>query len=118
VLAEPETEALVDHLERHATRLATSIVAGVEVIRAVRFADGDDVDEELADVVLGRCMKLALEESVVSAARDIQPVGLRTLDAIHLASALFLQPRAMLVYDRRLAGAARAAGLDVLSPGA
>ena len=42
----------------------------------------------------------------------------RTLDAVHLASALRVGARQMLVYDRRLADAAEAAGFDVLSPGA
>jgi predicted nucleic acid-binding protein len=42
----------------------------------------------------------------------------RALDAIHLASALRVGAREMLVYDRRLAEAASAAGLQVLSPGA
>jgi uncharacterized protein len=43
---------------------------------------------------------------------------LRTLDAIHLATALEVGAGEMLVYDRRLADAASAGGIVVLSPGA
>ena len=45
-------------------------------------------------------------------------VRVRALDALHLASALRVGAREMLVYDRRLAEAAAAAGLEVVSPGA
>jgi predicted nucleic acid-binding protein len=42
----------------------------------------------------------------------------RTLDAIHLVSALELQPAAIefVTYDKQLAAIARASGLTVLSP--
>ncbi len=45
---------------------------------------------------------------------------LRTLDAIHLASALSLGDAltSLVVYDRRLTEAAAAAGIEVVSPGA
>ncbi len=45
---------------------------------------------------------------------------LRTLDAIHLASALDMGAdlEAFVTYDARLAAAARDAGLTVVSPGA
>ena len=117
VLSEDETEALVDYLDERRTRLATSIVAEVEVGRAVGAAGGGAREEELADRVLGQCMRLALEAPVLAAARGVEPAALRSLDAIHLASAVYLEPDAMLVYDRRLADAARAAGLEVLAPG-
>jgi hypothetical protein len=41
----------------------------------------------------------------------------RTLDAVHLASAETTEPDEMLVYDVRLAAAARALGLAVSAPG-
>jgi uncharacterized protein len=43
--------------------------------------------------------------------------SVRTLDAIHLASALRIQADEVLAYDRRLASAALARGLSVASPG-
>lgn len=64
-------------------------------------ADLVDVDRELLDAAVAW-----------TSAR------VRSVDAIHLASALRVGARQMLVYDRRLAEAAEAAGLEVLSPGA
>ena len=47
------------------------------------------------------------------------PGGLRTLDAIHVASAEMLRPdlAAMVTYDKRMAQSARQAGLPVAMPG-
>jgi predicted nucleic acid-binding protein len=44
-------------------------------------------------------------------------IGLRSNDAIHLASALWLAVTELLSYDRELAAASAATGLNVLSPG-
>ena len=51
-------------------------------------------------------------------AADLEPEALRTLDVIHLATALSLGPElgAMFVYDKRLRDAAEAAGLAVEAP--
>jgi predicted nucleic acid-binding protein len=47
-----------------------------------------------------------------------RPAALRTLDAIHLATAMALAPGldAFVTYDDRLAEAARALGLPVIRP--
>jgi len=68
---------------------------------------------------VGRMVVIGLHRSVVVAAGGQEPPGLRSLDAIHLASALELGPEldAFLTYDRRLAIAARDLGLLVESPG-
>jgi predicted nucleic acid-binding protein len=46
------------------------------------------------------------------------PASVRSLDAIHLATALHLGPRltAFVTYDRRLADAVAAAGLPIAMP--
>lgn len=61
---------------------------------------------------------LAIDDAVLAAAAALEPIELRSLDAIHLATALSLGDDlgAMYVYDRRLAEAARAAGLRVDAP--
>lgn len=50
---------------------------------------------------------------------DIGDAPLRTLDALHLASAVLLREAlaAFVAYDDRLLAAARAADLDVHTPG-
>ena len=59
-----------------------------------------------------------LGRPVIERAAALPPVGLRTLDALHLATALAVGPTDGLVaYDLRLLEAAAAAGLAVLHPG-
>jgi uncharacterized protein len=51
--------------------------------------------------------------------RRVDPVTVRSLDAIHLATALHIQGQliAFVAYDSRLCDAARTAGLPVQAPG-
>jgi len=99
-------------------RQATSIVGRVEVERTVaRWAPA-----RLAHVagLLDDLVIVGLEPEIAAAAATIEPATLRTLDAIHLASAAALGAdlEAFVTYDRRLAEAARALGMPVVSPGA
>lgn len=64
--------------------------------------------------------ELELIGPIVDRAADSFPVGIRTLDALHLASALFLAeqglPVAVATYDRRMAEAARTLDFEVMVP--
>jgi predicted nucleic acid-binding protein len=77
-------------------------------------------DEERLEGVMARIGRLAADRPVRFAAAHVHPPGLRSLDAIHLATALLLGPelQAFVTYDKRLLDAARAAALPVASPGA
>ena len=59
-----------------------------------------------------------IDEPLLDRAGEISRLGLRSLDAIHLATALAIGPDLAVLptYDRRLAEAARGAGLLVDSP--
>jgi hypothetical protein len=48
----------------------------------------------------------------------LEPIALRSLDAIHLAAAQLVAPtlRAVVTYDRRMAEAAASLGFPVASP--
>jgi predicted nucleic acid-binding protein len=61
---------------------------------------------------------LAIDESILNAAARLKPLELRTLDAIHLASAQALGEAvgAVVAYDTRLIEGARAARLSVVTP--
>jgi predicted nucleic acid-binding protein len=61
---------------------------------------------------------LAITEGVLERASDLDPPALRTLDAIHLASALRIGAdlEAFVTYDRRQSAAAEAMGLRVTAP--
>lgn len=116
-LEEPESAAL-ETFVRTAPTLAASRVILVEVSAALARAELDDAlstAEALSEgLVLVDVSAALLREAAALAGRS----PLRALDAIHLASALTVEAGEMLVYDRRLAEAAGAAGLTVLSPGA
>lgn len=98
--------------------IATSALARVEVGRAVKVATGGGEALEAAEDLIDGCVLVDVDDTVIRAALRLASPHLRTLDAIHLASALAVEPQQMLVYDRRLAEAATAAGLAVTSPGA
>jgi hypothetical protein len=69
--------------------------------------------------LLGRVAFLELITEILDRARDPFPAPVRTLDALHLASAVFLadqgQPIRLASYDRRQLAAARALKLDIYS---
>ena len=117
IVPEPETGALLELLAEWPERVSSAL-ARVEVSRAVKRAGDDPIAMQRTGEVLDRLSLIRIDAEVLSAAANMPPTELRTLDAIHLASALRVGAREMLVYDRRLADAAEAAGLEVLSPGA
>jgi len=118
VRREAETEALREWLDRRREQPAvTSELGRVEVLRAARRV-GDPVLAE-ARAVVGDLDLVPLDRAVQDFACDIGDPLLRTLDALHLASALLLGDAltAFVAYDHRLAGGAQAAGLVVAAPG-
>ena len=115
VVREPETAALRRFLQRRRT-LVSSALARTEVLRAV-IAHGETA-EKTAESVLGRIELLRVNDRVLRAAGMLPPAGLRTLDAIHLASALMLKDNLthVVCYDDRLADAATECGLTTTAP--
>lgn len=116
VVSEPESMALrlylVDHRER-----VSSALAHVEVCRAVRRKGASEAALRQAEHVLARIGLVALDEPLLRAAAALSPTGLRSLDAVHLATALSLDGLdAVVTYDRRFDAAASEAGLAVEAP--
>ena len=97
----------------------TSRIAEVEIGRALlrRGAASARMVEHVGTVLEGFVV-VELEGSIAALAATIGPPTLRSLDAIHLASALAARDEltAFVTYNERLADAARAAGLDVVAP--
>jgi hypothetical protein len=117
VFAESESAALRGFLVDWRSR-ASSVLARTEVARvANRLGASDDVSARTADV-LEHIALIALDNGIATRAGEIGPPALRTLDAIHLATALSLSDDlgGIVTYDRRLADAARRAGLTVWAP--
>jgi len=117
VAPEAESAAMASFVAAHRSQ-STSVVGLVEVRRAAVRRPGV-TDERVGDVLV-RVIGIAFDPEVAAAAATIGPPTLRTLDAIHLASAAALGAdlEALVTYDRRLADAARALGMPVASPGA
>lgn len=116
VVRESETDALRAYLAD--AQLVTSELSLTEVPRAAHLRTGATEVFEQADAVLRRFDVMAMDEELHRAAARAEPRELRTLDAIHLVSALRLSGRlaAVVAYDRRLAQAVRDAGLTVDAP--
>lgn len=114
---EAETRALFGILES-GPGVVSSALARVEVTRTVARAGGRAALRERASEVLSRVALVAIDDAILNAAAELGPADLRSLDAIHLATALALGPEleALVSYDLRLNAAAEAVGLQVLSP--
>ncbi len=100
---------------RPAMPMATSSLGFVETVRTMgRIGDYPDL---MRDLVAG-FTEILLTEEVRDAAAHL-PGGLRTLDAVHVASAQILGDSldTLLTYDRRMLEVAQAAGLPAEAPG-
>lgn len=117
VLPEKETSALLSALEHWPERV-TSEIALVEVVRAARRASDSAQVRERARQVMEAIHLIRLDRDLLDSATRLAPVTLRSLDSIHLASALALGSDlgAFAAYDRGLRHAARLAGVKVLAP--
>ena len=109
---EEHSQAVIDYLEQE-LEVSTSIISEVETDRALGRA-GVDANESISGFYL-----LALDEDVRREAGRIGSPRLRSLDAIHLATALSIGDREIefVTYDDRQAEAARSAGLKDVQPG-
>lgn len=123
VREEPESSALRAYLE--GADLLSSELVLAEVPRAVHRAAAQD-PELPVDLLLERVGELLdavalrpLDRALLAGAGAIAEPSLRALDAIHVASAVGLEPiEAFVTYGERQAAAARLAGLRTMAPGA
>ncbi len=119
VLPEAETGALLEALSDWPERISSAL-AGVEVLRAVRRAGAGKRVRERAERVISGIGLVRVDGAVLSGADRLEPAELRTLDAIHLATALSAGEDlgAMICYDARLTQAATRLGVTMMAPGA
>lgn len=87
-----------------------------EVLRAVGRVGGD-VSVALAH--LDALEQLVMDRDLLLAAARVEPLGVRTLDAIHLTAAIAAGDEliGVVTYDARMANAARDLGLAPVAPG-
>jgi predicted nucleic acid-binding protein len=122
---EPESDAVEARLDRYVAEEAviiSSSLAWIEVSRALRtrLDDRSYGEDEIHDAVEGALSGVAerlITGEVIALARRVAPPRLRTLDAIHLATAILLDVDEVVVYDDRLIDACRHNGLAIAMPG-
>lgn len=117
VFPEPETPALVSRL-RHDPEVISSAIARVEVLRALKRIQAAPSARRQAERVLARIALVRIDDAVLDSAAAIDSAELRSLDAVHLATAVGIGERlsGFITYDSRLGNAADRAGLPVLIP--
>ncbi len=117
VVAEPESSALVAFLRGRSERVS-SAVALAEVPRALRRAGFGASERRRSREVMARIALVDVDRRILAAAAALDPPALRTLDAVHLATALAVREdlEALVTYDRRLAAAAERVHLEVSAP--
>lgn len=122
-VGERESLALLDAIDRYAADgvgLSTSTLASIELHRAVRLRlDGASPFEvvRLIEFALSGLLEYPITEQVASVASRLGPFSLRSLDAIHLATATLVSADLVCAYDQRLLLAASELGFRTISPG-
>lgn len=114
-ISEPETAALRRYLRRRRP-LVSSALATTEVGRALLPLGPEAVGRGVE--VLRRIDLVRVSNRVLDAAARLLPADVRSLDAIHLATAdeLGADLARVVTYDVRMAASARAMGMAVVAP--
>jgi uncharacterized protein len=113
---EPESRALRRHLRRRRP-VVSSALARTEVLRALLAEGVDGIERGRA--VLSRVDLVRVNDRVLNAAGALLPAQVRSLDAIHLATAQLLGSDLshVISYDERMLEAAEQLRLRILTPG-
>jgi uncharacterized protein len=113
IVPEAESRQLFAELGNWTEHVASEVVA-TELIRAIRRSAPEALPR--ANAALGKLTLVRLSRSLLDDAGRIAPAELRPLDAIHLATARASGVTTLIIYDLRMADAARLDGFVVLSP--
>lgn len=117
VTVEPESAALRGYFEETGDDAEfTAAITRTELVRAAARLQDAAISHQ-ATLLLSRLHFVEISTALLDTTAALPPPELRTLDAIHLAAALTAPDlRALVTYDNRLAEAATAAGVTVVSP--
>ena len=112
---EKESTALIKKLP---SALIASRISRIEVTRTIIRYEPDLLDstyDVLADIQM-----VPVEDSIITIAENLpQFINLRSLDSLHIASALAIKNvlKGIITYDKEMVIAANALGFKTLSPG-
>lgn len=116
IVEEAESSAIRIFLAERDARRISSALLRAESLRAVRHLGPD----ALATVREGlrRVDLVGIDDRILDAAGTLEPLVLRTLDAIHLATAMAVGDdlEVVVTYDERMVDAARLLGLPTATP--
>ena len=112
---ETESNALRQYLRRRRP-LVSSALARTEVLRAL-LPEGDEAIAR-GRAVLGGVELIRISNRVLTVAAVLAPAEIRSLDAIHLATARQLETDLgrVVTYDERMLGAAKRLGMKTATP--
>ena len=112
---EPESDALRTYLRRRRPWVSSAL-ARTEVLRAL--LTGGEEALAAGRRVLTRLDLVRVNDRVLNIAGTMDPPDVRSLDAIHLATAERLREeiQELIIYDERMASAARQLGFRVSAP--
>jgi predicted nucleic acid-binding protein len=116
VVEETEYPALRAHVAASEARRVSSALLRTEALRAVRHLGPAAL--AIVREALRRVDLVAIDDRVLDMAGMLEPGVLRTLDAIHLATALAVGDdlEAVVTYDDRMVAAARLVGVRTVAP--
>jgi len=116
VVREPESDALRRYVGRRRPLVSSALVR-TEVSRALLPRGSESVRR--GNEIVARIDLVRINDRILRTAGSLLPIELRSLDAIHLATALELghDLAGIVTYDERMAGAAAGIGLTVTAPG-
>lgn len=122
-VTETQSEQLretIDQLQRSGDELSSSSVSWIEVNRVLRSRLETEHPARIVELVesaLSGVDEVPLGSVVASLARRIGSPKMRSLDAIHLATASVIDADVVVAYDRRMLSVASEMGFATLSPG-
>lgn len=118
VATEAESVQLIAWLDERQGDLVSSDLLRTEALRAARRR-APDVQAAVVSR-LSNVTTFAVSRGVCDLAAELDPAIMRSIDAIHVATALLVQDEltAVLTYDHRMAEAVAAVGLVAVAPGA
>ncbi|HLR56416.1 MAG TPA: PIN domain-containing protein [Actinomycetales bacterium] len=109
---EQESDGLRSYLDEEPARISSDLFA--TELRRIGIRHG--IDQVLITTIVDGVTLVPLTRDQLREAGLYPQVGLRSLDGLHLASALAVDAAAILAYALRLSEASRAHGMQVIPP--